>query len=470
MTRAIRLIGLDCGSTTTSAVIATARLAMGALGRVEIADLEPVFRSPVVFTPFQREQIDAAALNQLLDAWLSESATDPAEVFGGGALVTGLAAQRENALAITALIESRLADSVIATADDPRLESWLAFMGNCHTLSRSHPTTPILNLDIGGGTTNLALGVDGQVLATGCLFVGARHFEFAPGSYTLTRLSPYAAALLAQLKIDRRLGDTLERAEVESILDLQVELIVAAVEGDTARLQSEVANLHVQAPFVPPPLDEPPVLTFSGGVGQLIYDSLAGKPQLGSSRFGDLGEELAARLAREPRLAKRIAPFTPKGLGRATVFGLLRHSTELSGTTVYLPKPDRLPLKNVPLVGRIDAGAEDNRLRQLLELAARAKPAGCLRVDLDPASIGDVRAVGGRLAKLLAEGMIPVGQTLVLLTGGNAGKALGNYITVWGSLESDVIVIDEVPPREAQFVRIGRLREGLVPLWFYAVQ
>ena len=140
------------------------------------------------------------------------------------------------------------------------------------------------------------------------------------------------------------------------------------------------------------------------------------------------------------------------------------------GTTIYLPRPDRLPLKNVPLVGQIDADTSDDRLRQLLELAARAKPAGCLRVDLDPDKVDSVRTIGGRLAKLLADGAFPGGQTLVLLTGGNAGKALGNYITGWGASEADVIVIDEVPRREAQFVRLGRMREGLVPLWFYAVQ
>jgi hypothetical protein len=27
-----------------------------------------------------------------------------------------------------------------------------------------------------------------------------------------------------------------------------------------------------------------------------------------------------------------------------------------------------------------------------------------------------------------------------------------------------------VPPREAQFVRLGRLRETVVPLWLYAVR
>jgi ethanolamine utilization protein EutA len=201
-----------------------------------------------------------------------------------------------------------------------------------------------------------------------------------------------------------------------------------------------------------------------------MYELLSGKKPGGKSRFGDLGEELAARLIASPKIASRIAAFTPPGLGRATVFGLLRHSTELSGATNYLPRPERLPLKNIPLVGWIGVHTSDSRLIQLLELAAGATPAACLRVEIDPSSVDDVRTLGGRLAKSLAKRVLPAGHTLVLLTEGNSGKALGNYITSWGALDSDVIVLDEVPPRDAQFVRIGRLREGLVPLWLYAVQ
>src|SRR4029079_18747013 len=91
----------------------------------------------------------------------------------------------------------------------------------------------------------------------------------------------------------------------------------------------------------------------------------------------------------------------PLGLGGATVFGLLRHSTELSGATNYLPRPERLPLKNIPLVGLIGVHTSDSRLIQLLELAAGATPAACLRVEIDPSSVDDVRTLGGRLAKSL---------------------------------------------------------------------
>ena len=80
------------------------------------------------------------------------------KVFGGGALLTGLTARRDNAATVVRLIRRRLGDTLVAAADDPCLESWLAFMGSAAGLSREHPGRPALILDIGGGTTNLALG------------------------------------------------------------------------------------------------------------------------------------------------------------------------------------------------------------------------------------------------------------------------------------------------------------------------
>jgi ethanolamine utilization protein EutA len=205
-------------------------------------------------------------------------------------------------------------------------------------------------------------------------------------------------------------------------------------------------------------------------VGQLVYDRLRGQAECGVTSFGDLGGELAERIARTPAIAGRMGQLTPEGLGHATVYGLLRHSTELSGSTLYLPCPGRLPLKNVPLVGRFGPATSDEQLAHLLDLAAHSEPAACLEVELNHPTVEVVRDLGGRLAKLLAAKPLPPGRTLVLLVPANSGKALGNYITRWGTLEVDLIVIDEVPLGEGQFVRVGRAREGVVPLWLYAVQ
>jgi ethanolamine utilization protein EutA len=49
----------------------------------------------------------------------------------------------------------------------------------------------------------------------------------------------------------------------------------------------------------------------------------------------------------------------------------------------------------------------------------------------------------------------------------NLGKTLGHYVTAWGALPLRLVVIDEVSARDAQFLRLGRLREQVVPVSFY---
>src|SRR5581483_2365832 len=153
------------------------------------------------------------------------------ELFGGGALLTGLAARRQNAVALVELVRRRLGDALVASADDPCLESWLAFMGSCAALSHSHPDRPIINLDIGGGTTNVALGEAGEVLKTGCLYVGARHVQVTPGTYRIKRLSEFAAELFEHLRIRKGIGDELSHDDVDAVLDFYLRLLEATVTG-----------------------------------------------------------------------------------------------------------------------------------------------------------------------------------------------------------------------------------------------
>ena len=194
----VTLLGLDFGTTTSSAVVASAQLAQNSVtGRSDLTDIRESFRSPLVFTPFEDDLIDESQLARYLDEWLAAGDVDSEKVFGGGALVTGLAAQRENAPAVVRMIRQRFKNALIATADDPRLEAWLAFMGSCAKLSYACPEVPIVNLDVGGGTTNVAVGQNGIVSRTGCLYVGARHIQVEPGSYQISWLSDYAFDLFA---------------------------------------------------------------------------------------------------------------------------------------------------------------------------------------------------------------------------------------------------------------------------------
>jgi ethanolamine utilization protein EutA len=467
----VTLIGLDFGTTTSSAVVANANLARSAVtGRMELSQVRERFRSEMVFTPLDEfDRLDEKQVERLLDVWLAAGAVRTEDVFGGGALLTGLTAQKQNAAALVRLVRQRLGNALIATADDPRLESWLAFMGNCAGLSRERPTQAILNLDVGGGTTNLALGMGGQVLRTGCLFVGARHVQVIPGSYRIVSLSRYARALMDHLKIGRGPGDTLTEGEVQAILDFYLALLETAANGSAETLAEPVAQLHTQIAFHRPQSCTDVVITFSGGVGELIYGHLQNKPWPPTTHFGDLGIDLAKRIVDSPVFAGHLQRYQPVSAGRATVYGLLRHSTEVSGSTLFLPRPELLPLTDVPILGSLNSDSTDEHLRDVMELVRHSTRGCCVQVAVGTHEASAVRKLGGRIASALRAADFPADQPLVLLMQENLGKVLGHYVTQWGTLSINLVVIDEVSVRDAQYVQIGQPKNLVVPVSFYGL-
>jgi ethanolamine utilization protein EutA len=472
MTDAVKLVGLDFGTTTSGAVIAAARLARNSVtGRVEIDQVRECYRSELVFTPLREgDNLDEERIDAYLDAWLAAGGVAPGEVFGGGALLTGLTARKANAAALTHLVRRRLGGALVAAADDPCLESWLAFMGSCAGLSRRHPDLPVLNLDIGGGTTNLALGRGGEVLRTGCLLVGARHVQVAPGTYRIVNLSCQARALFEHLGIGKGPGDELVEAEAAAVLDFYMALLEGAVAGRPEAFADPVARLHEQVAFRLPAGGAGAVITISGGVGELVYGHLDGKPWPPVTCYGDLGIDLARRALASPNLARHLHAYRPASAGRATVYGLLRHSTEVSGSTLFLPRRDVLPLPELPILGTLTDRMSDAEMRDALALAGRGADGGCLRVILRGTDAAAVRALGGRMARALREASFPAGRPLVLLLRENAAKVLGHYATEWGRLPVELIVIDEVTVRDAQYVHVGRSRGPVVPISFYGLR
>jgi ethanolamine utilization protein EutA len=469
MTSEVKLVGLDFGSTTSSAVIASAQLTRNAVThRSELTGIHEIFRSRMVFTPFNDDRLDEIVLTRYLDDWLASGRVDPEQVFGGGALLTGLAAQQANAPAVVRTIRNRLRNALIATADDPSLESWLAFMGSCAGLSRMHPEVPIVNLDIGGGTTNLALGRAGNVLRTGCLYVGARHIQVTPGSYRISRLSRYARELLAELRIAKGVGDCLSKSEVEAVLTFYMTLLTAAIDGNTDLAENRVARLHEVSPLSIPPDIRNVVVTVSGGVGSLIYSRLSGEPWPSTTCFGDLGIDLA-RMLLSSKWAECFHNFVPQSTGRATVYGLLRHNTEVSGNTLFLPNPECLPLTDVPIFGVIASHSTDAEIENLTALVQKSPRGACLRIDLSDDDGASVRSLAQRFSRILKAQRFPAEQPLVLLVEQNVGKVLGHYVTEWGALPLNLVVIDEIAERYAQYVRIGRVHEQVVPVSFYGL-
>ena len=209
------------------------------------------------------------------------------------------------------------ATALVATADDPGLESWLAFLGSCDALSCANPETPILNLDIGGGTTNLAIGKAGQVLRTGCLSIGARHLQVEPGGYRIRSLTPQAKATLAHLGIARDVGHQLTRGEVDAVLDFYLRIIESESQPEARHADVDIRRGYEQVPFHLPRDVGSYAVTLSGGVGELVYAHLRGEPWPSTTKFGDLGIDLARRFIETSPWANQLnsKKFVPAGGG-----------------------------------------------------------------------------------------------------------------------------------------------------------
>lgn len=475
----VLLVGFDFGSTTSRAMAARARLSMNCVtGRVEFTQPELCYRSEACFTPFLDDhRLDIGAIGALLDGWLAEIAPRRDAIFSGGAIITGLAARQANASALTEAVESRIGAAVVATAHDPLLESWLAFMGGCVDLSRQHGTKGVLNLDIGGGTTNAALGIGGQVVATGCHFIGARHVRFAPDGVTLAGLSEFGSALCDHLGLSLAPGETVAPGDISRLVGWYVRALEDIARGSRASFLGGCGALHEDSPFTPS-LPASTLLTFSGGVGELIYACPDGQDLPSRGLYGDLGVDLARGIIASPLLSRDLRRAVPANGGRATVYGLTMHSTDISGATVFRSERIDLPLRDLPILGTLDmrtaAGRTDgqtgDRLRDLLAIARRHPSGACLRLTGGaPPDLATLRAAGARIAAALEEARLPSGLPLIILTDHNVGHTLGSYITRWGALPVTLMVLDEVPFRDARFVRIGLPHNIVFPVSFYGM-
>ena len=478
----VAMIGLDFGSTTSSAMVAFARVGQNSItGRMQFENSRVAYRSEPVFTPFNKTEIDVDLLDNYLNKWLKESGLGCEDFFAGGAIVTGIAAKQSNADAITRLVRQKIGKTVIATADDPSFESWLAFMGNSFLLSKAIPKIPVINIDIGGGTTNPALGINGSVKSTGCSFIGARHFQFKPGAWQLTAISDWGTDLLNYLAIKKDIEEKFEPDEINAIIDFYIKGLEALVNGEPNFFSQKGLKKYNQVPFLIDPVlnahgNEKPVITFSGGVGELAYKYSQGKSLPGTTHYGDLGIDLAKAIVKSRILSCNIREVIPENLGRATVYGLTLHSTEISGTTVFLSNPDVLPLSDIPIVTGLNLNANFIEINQAINMVKKCRHGGCIRIESDLKSqtrkgvLKSIKRFGASLALGIENHHFGKDSPLILLVNMNVGKTLGNYATRWKTIDANLVILDEIPDRDGHFVNIGQIHNSVIPVSFYGVR
>jgi len=443
--------GVDLGTSTTQLVLSrlTVRNTASAFAapHLAITDKEIVYRSEIHFTPLRSEtEIDAGAVAQILEREYRAAGIARGEVETGAVIITGETARKENAREVLAALSGYAGDFVVATAG-PDLEGVLAGKGaGCGEYSEKR-RVPVLNVDIGGGTSNFCLFSHGEPVETGCLNVGGRLVKLDADG-VIRYVSPVLDGLCAL-----RAG---ERATPESLRPV-VETLVAALE-EAARLRPRTAlSRRLTTNRLPELSGETPVLSFSGGVADLIYtetppDWLA---------YGDIGVLLGRAIRASALFA---APhLRPKETIRATVVGAGSHATTLTGSTIAW-EGVTFPMKNLPVLALGEeeaalppealAGAVSKKLSWHFEGGAPEPVALALRGRRSPS----FEALS-RLADGLTEGLRPLtdaGLPLVVALSEDMGKALGQAMLCRLAPPRRLLCMDGLELHTGSYLDVGK--------------
>src|SRR5947209_1256772 len=170
-------VGIDIGSAGTQVIfsrINLRRYGEDLTSRYYVVSRETLYQSPVALTPYQSEErIDDAGLGKIIDDAYAGAGLHPDDIDTGAVILTGEALRRENAEGIARILSEQGGEFVCATAGH-HMESLLAAFGSGASRVSHDEDKRVLNIDIGGGTTKLALVEKGQEIATAAFHVGGR--------------------------------------------------------------------------------------------------------------------------------------------------------------------------------------------------------------------------------------------------------------------------------------------------------
>lgn len=449
MSERLLSVGLDVGTTSTQLIVSELavenRASSFAVPEMEIVERKIRYESPVYFTPLAGENlVDGQAIRELVQREYGMAGIRREDVDTGAIIITGETSRKENARTVLASLSDFAGEFVVATAG-PDLESVLAAKGAGAVAFSEKTGKRVLHMDIGGGTSNLALVEDGKIIRTGCLNVGGRLLKFDANG-KITYVSPVLEKL-CKLKT----GDLPVQSQVEEVARLLAQgLEMAAGLQEKTELLDKLMTEETKLPWAIP---EPgAVISFSGGVADCI------ETDHGPLEFGDMGPALG-RAIRESSLCAGEYRLGSETI-RATVIGAGCHSAQLSGSTVFYQNFP-FPAKNLPVVpvSREEQAAEDlDRVIAGRLAAAEGEQAVLALPGLEAPGYGQVVA----LAEKIAAGT--GGKPVAVCLEADMAKALGHALALRLPKDKPLLCIDRVRLPEGSFLDVGTPVGYAVPI------
>jgi ethanolamine utilization protein EutA (predicted chaperonin) len=453
---ALTSVGIDIGSAGTQVIFS--RLHLRRLGedlqsRYFVVNRETLYQSPVALTPYLDEtRIDERAIGTIIDDAYAGAALHPDNVDTGSVILTGEALRRENAQAIGELL-AELGGEFVCAGAGHHMEAMLAAYGSGAARVSHDRDARILNIDIGGGTTKLAVLERGKVAATAAIHIGGR-LIVVDGQGRITRLDPAGAELARLAGFDWHLENRITGKDLDVLAEWMADALCDAL------LHRKHENLYLTDAL--PDVEGIDGVMFSGGVGEYVYGNE-------ERDFGDLGKRFGLALRKRLDAGKLPWPLLPAGeCIRATAFGASEYSVQLSGNTVYVSQPgELLPRKNlqvlqppVSLHGEIDAEKLGRAIRSHLEGFDIVEGESEFALAFRWAGTPSYERIAGfaRGVTLALERTLEQRRPVYLILDGDVAQTVGAILKEDWAIASEVLVIDGIALRDFDYIDLGRIR------------
>lgn len=452
-------VGIDIGSSTSHLMfskIVLRRIGIHLSSRFVVVERKVIWKSPILLTPYVKHYlIDSERLSQFIETSYQQAGFTPDDIDTGAVIITGEALRKENAETILGLFSSQVGKFVCATAG-PNLEAMLSAYGSGgvrESLAGGVVKT-VMVVDVGGGTTKIAIARDGVVKETVAINVGAR-LLVTDTQERLIRVEKAAEAIGEELGIEISLGRHISEASKQDVSALLADILFSVLERKPLTAIAE--RLMVTSPLTfSDPID---LVIFTGGVAEYIYGCEEGD-------FGDLG----ALLGQEIRYHSCSASFgipmcDAEEKIRSTVIGASQYTIQVSGSTIFLPNESVLPLRNIrviapdlPTVEKLTSAAIARAIEKTLfnfDIVEGEQPVAlALHWDMGPEY---------SLLLALAEGIreafrrsIKAGLPLIIVFDTDFGSVLGKILHRELKVNTEVVSIDLIHLNNFDFIDIGK--------------
>jgi ethanolamine utilization protein EutA len=455
-------VGVDIGSSTSHLVFS--RIVLERLdSRYVVTKRETFYQSDILLTPYTGEEtIDSDALGAFIAQQYQDAKVDPEEIDTGALILTGVAVRRRNARKIGELFAAQAGKMVAVSAGD-NLETVMAAFGSGAAARSVRDRTTVMNVDIGGGTSKIALCSDGKVIDLTAVDVGARLICVDAGG-TIVRLEEAGRRFAAELGITVELGLPLAPADAQALAALMADRLFEAMKAGTP-MANGTALCRLDPLSHRGPVDQ---VTFSGGVSEYIYGREV-------TSFGDLGLLLAKEVRSRVEAWGPTIESANEGI-RATVVGASQYTTQVSGSTIYVSPMETLPLRNIPVIAPalpieaevIDSAEVSSAIKGVLkrlDLGSGDTPVAVFVPWRGSATFHRLDAFCKGAVDGLAD-VLKHGHPVVLAGDGDVGGLLGIHLREEMRIDSAIVSVDGLELKDFDYIDIGTMlpASGAVPV------